>query len=382
MNKSQDRSDKGLFTILAEDGQARTGRLHLPHGTVRTPVLMPVGSQGTVKGILPRELHDLDVDMILANSYHLTLRPGLEILEKFGGLHGFMHWPKPILTDSGGFQLFSLAGLTKINDEGVHFQSHIDGSTHFLTPENVIKAQQVIGSDIAMVLDQFPGYPCEKTDAEAAVARTLLWAEISRQVAADAVQADVEQVVFAIVQGSIWPDLRIQCAQALTSMDFPGYAIGGVSVGEKRSERKVEVTTCCDVLPKEKPRYLMGVGEPEDLLPAVAAGVDMFDCVIPTRCGRNGRLYTKLGTVNIRNARFRESTAPIEQDCRCPACTHYSGAYLHHLYSRNEMLGPVLGSLHNISFFQTLFQDIRQAIENHTFSDFHNSWLARFSGQD
>ncbi len=362
------------FHIASVDGAARTGRLTLSHGTVHTPVLLPVGSQGTVKGIVPSLLEELEVEMLLANSYHLTLRPGLELLERCGGLHRFMGWKRPILTDSGGFQVFSLASLGKVSDAGVQFRSHIDGSPHFLSPESAVKAQERIGSDIAMVLDQFPAWPCTREEAEAAVKRTILWADRGLEA-----HSRPDQALFAIVQGSVWPELRRRCAEALIKRPFPGYAIGGVSVGEDRSYRKEEVASCCEVLPVDKPRYVMGVGEPEDLLPAVACGVDLFDCVIPTRCGRNGRLYTWEGTVNIRNSRFRDQFSPLEEDCPCYACRHTSAAYLHHLFQRNEMLGPVLATLHNIAFFQRLFEAIRSAIERQEFMRFHDSFLAAFT---
>ena len=362
-----------ILAINAEDARARTGLLTLPHGSVETPVLMPVGSQGTVKGILPDQLLDLDVEMILANSYHLRLRPGLDLIERAGGLHRFMGWSRPILTDSGGYQIFSLASLCQISDEGVQFRSHIDGGLHSLTPEDTVRGQEILGVDVAMVLDEFPAYPCEKAVAEGAVERTLAWAERSL-----AAQTREDQALFAIVQGSVWPDLREGCAEQLTAMSFPGYAIGGVSVGEDRNQKQEVVQTCCNRLPREKPRYLMGIGEPEDLLPAIAAGVDLFDCVIPTRCARNKRLYTWNGPVNLSNARFRDQLSPLEETCSCPACSRFSAAYLHHLYSRNEMLGPILGTLHNICFFQRLFRAVRKAIREGRYALFQEEFLAGF----
>ncbi len=362
-----------LFTVTAQDQSARTGLLRLAHGTVRTPVLMFVGTQGTVKGVLPDQLLALGVQMILSNTYHLYLRPGIEVVREAGGLHRFMAWPRPILTDSGGFQLFSLAQLCEVTDEGVQFLSHVDGSLHRLTPELVVEAQEILGSDIAMVLDHFPGYPCTEEQAREAVRRTLVWAERCK-----AAHKKPDQALFAIVQGSVWPSLRRMCARELVAMDFPGYAIGGVSVGEQRSEKLQAVEVCCGELPPEKPRYLMGVGEPEEILPAVAAGVDMFDCTIPTRCGRNRRLYTWDGTVNLANAKFRRTFDPVEPGCPCPACRNFSAAYLHHLFSREEILGPILGTLHNIAFFQRLMSECRRAIETASFRAFMEEFLAGF----
>jgi queuine tRNA-ribosyltransferase len=361
------------LTIEATDGRARRGTLTLPHGTVATPVLMPVGSQGTVKGVLPEQLEGLGVEMLLANSYHLRLRPGLELIERSGGLHRFMGWPRPILTDSGGYQIFSLASLCRVSDDGVRFRSHIDGSLHVLTPEDAVTGQEILGSDVAMVLDEFPPYPCEKRDAERAVERTLRWAERSLEA-----HRREDQALFAIVQGGVWPDLRQVCAERLTALPFPGYAIGGVSVGEEREQKQEVVRVSCELLPPDRPRYLMGVGEPEDLLPAIACGVDLFDCVIPTRCGRNRRLYTWDGPVNLGNARFRDAVAPLEPECSCPACSRFSAAYLHHLYTRDEMLGPILGTLHNLSFFQRLFAAVRAAISQGRFSAFAEEFLDRF----
>jgi queuine tRNA-ribosyltransferase len=363
-----------FFSRVATDGRARTGTLRLAHGLVHTPAFMPVGSQGTVKGILPDQLAELGVEMILANSYHLRLRPGLAVIEQSGGLHRFMGWPRPVLTDSGGFQIFSLATLCDVSDDAVTFRSHIDGNLEVVTPEDAVRSQEIMGSDIAMVLDECPPYPCERRHAERAVDRTLAWAERSLRA-----RSRGDQPLFAIVQGSIWPELRRQAAESLTAMPFPGYAIGGVSVGESRQERRDTVEQCGELLPPEKPRYLMGVGEPEDVLPAIAAGVDLFDCVIPTRCGRNRRLYTRDGPVSLSNARFRLDTGPLEADCRCPACARFSAAYLHHLYGRDEMLGPILGTLHNISFFQRLFESARRAIAEGRFHAFQAEFLERFT---
>ncbi|HNR99889.1 MAG TPA: tRNA guanosine(34) transglycosylase Tgt [Planctomycetota bacterium] len=363
-----------LFTITARDGDARAGSLRLTHGDAATPVLMPVASQATVKGVLAEQLADLGFELILANSFHLLVRPGLDVIEQAGGLHRFMGWDRPILTDSGGFQLFSLASLCKIVEEGVHFQSHVDGAVRFLSPEDAVRCQERLGSDIAMVLDEFPGYPCEKDAAERAAARTLRWAE--RCLAA---RTRGDQALFAILQGSVWPDLRASCAEKLAAMPFPGYAIGGLSVGEDRPTRAAVVKASAAALPEDRPRYAMGIGEPEDILPMVAAGVDLFDCVIPTRCGRNGRLYTFAGTVNIRNARFRGQAAPLEEGCPCPGCARTPAAYLHHLYSRDEMLGPILGTLHNLCFFQRFFARLRAAIAAGRFAAYAAEFLAGFA---
>ena len=366
-----------IFCIDARDGAARTGTLRLPHGEVSTPHLMPVGSQGTVKGILPGALRDLGVEMLLANSYHLLLRPGVDLIERAGGLHRFMGWERPILTDSGGFQVFSLGSLCKVAEKGVAFQSHIDGAMQFLGPEEAVRCQERLGSDVAMVLDEFPGYPCEETAARDAVERTLRWAARCLEA-----HAREDQALFAIVQGSVWPELRAECARRLADLPFAGYAIGGVSVGEERPLRVQAVEASAPELPAGKPRYLMGVGEPEDILPAVAAGVDLFDCVIPTRCGRNGRIYTWGGRRNIRNACFRTRLEPLEDDCMCPACRGFTAAYLHHLYMRDEMLGPILGTLHNLCFFQRLFGAVRAAIEDGRFDRFRAQFLAEFTRRE
>ena len=363
-----------ILTITARDGNARAGRLALAHGSAATPCLMPVASQGTVKGVLLANVADLGFEIILANSYHLMLRPGLDVIERAGGLHRFMGWDRPILTDSGGFQLFSLASLCKIAEEGVRFQSHVDGAMHFVGPEDAVRCQETLGSDIAMVLDEFPGYPCARDAAEAAVARTLRWAE--RCLAA---RTRADQALFAIVQGSVWPELRETCAARLRELPFPGYAIGGLSVGEDRPARVEAVRVSVAALPDARPRYVMGVGEPEDILPMVAAGVDMFDCVIPTRCGRNGRLYTFAGPVNIRNTRFRMAMEPLEPGCPCPGCARTPAAYLHHLYNRDEMMGPILGTLHNLCFFQRLFTQVRSAIGERRLGAFTAEFLGRFT---
>ncbi len=363
-----------LFTITARDGDARAAVLRLAHGSAATPVLMPVASQGTVKGVLAEQLAALGVEMILANSFHLLVRPGLDVIEQAGGLHRFMGWDRPILTDSGGFQIFSLAKLCKVGEEGVRFQSHVDGAVRFLSPEDAVRCQERLGSDIAMVLDEFPGYPCEKDAAERATARTLRWAE--RCLAA---RSREDQALFAILQGSVWPDLRASCAERLAAMPFPGYAIGGLSVGEDRPTRTAVVKASAAALPEDRPRYAMGVGEPEDILPMVASGVDLFDCVIPTRCGRNGRLYTFAGTANIRNSRFRLQMTALEEGCPCPCCARTPAAYLHHLYNRDEMLGPILGTLHNLCFFQRFFARIREAIAARRFAAFAGEFLEGFA---
>jgi queuine tRNA-ribosyltransferase len=363
-----------LLRITSRDGNARGGTLALAHGTAATPCLMPVASQGTVKGVLLENVVGLGFEIILANSYHLMLRPGLDVIARAGGLHRFMGWDRPILTDSGGFQMFSLSTLCKVAEEGVRFQSHVDGATHFLSPEDAVRCQETLGSDIAMVLDEFPGYPCAREAAEAAVARTLRWAE--RCLAA---HTRTDQALFAIVQGSVWPDLREKCAARLRELPFPGYAIGGLSVGEDRPARVEAVRASVAALPEERPRYVMGVGEPEDILPMVAAGVDLFDCVIPTRCGRNGRLYTFAGPVNIRNTRFRMSMDVLEPGCPCPACARTPVAYLHHLYNRDEMLGPILGTLHNLCFFTRLFGSIRHAIAEGRLAAFTEEFLRCFA---
>ncbi len=337
---------------------------------------MPVGTQATVKTLSPEDLKAAGAEIILGNTYHLFLRPGQELIRRMGGLHGFMSWPSPILTDSGGYQVFSLSDLKKIQEEGVTFQSHIDGARHLFTPESVMEIETALGSDIIMPLDECTPYPCEYEYAKESCAMTLRWAERSKK-SFDEFESvrRAPQALFGIVQGSTYEDLRLDCARKLVDMGFDGYAIGGLSIGEPKSAMGdlIDLTVAC--LPVDQPRYLMGAGTPEDLVDAVGRGLDMFDCVIPTREGRNGALYTKEGRININNARFREDEGPLEEDCNCYACRTFSRAYLRHLYHAGEILGPRMGTLHNVHFFVGLARRMRQAILDDTFLDWRTDFL-------
>lgn len=363
------------FEITARDPScaARTGRLQLPHGAVETPVFMPVGTQATVKALCQQDLEQLDAQIILGNAYHLYLRPGTEIIAAAGGLHRFMDWPRPMLTDSGGFQVFSLGALNKISDEGVAFQSHLDGSRHFLTPEKAIDIQTAIGADIIMSFDDCTDYPAERGAAETSMRRTLDWAR--RGLEQWRRQEAPGQALFGIVQGSVYEDLRRESAAGTVALDFPGYAIGGVSVGETKEEMYQVVRWTAPLLPEERPRYLMGVGPPEDLLEAVEQGVDMFDCVMPTRNARNGSLFTSAGRVNIKNARFARDFGPLDPACPCPVCARYSRAYLHHLFRAREILALRLNTLHNLSFMLHFAANIRAAIRAGSFQRFKRRFL-------
>ena len=345
---------------------ARLGKLATGHGTVDTPAFMPVGTQGTVKGISTGELTELGTEMILANSYHLYLRPGVEIVARTGGLHRMMNWSGGIITDSGGFQVFSLGGLRKVEDDGVTFTSHIDGSTHYLTPERVMRIQNILGSDIAMVLDQCPPYPMPYAEMQLAVERTTRWAARCRDA-----HLREEQALFGIVQGGVYRDLREQSAAELVEMDFPGYAIGGLSVGEPK-ELMYDILDLLDpLLPAEKPRYLMGVGSPDALLEGSRLGVDLFDCVLPTRIARNGRVMTSRGYLNIRNAVYAADTAPLDEECGCPVCANYTRAYIRHLFNAGEILGMRLTSYHNLYYLVQLMLKIREAIRENRFALFY-----------
>jgi queuine tRNA-ribosyltransferase len=361
------------FSLVATDGSARSGLLRTPHGIVETPIFMPVGTQATVKGLTPEMVHDAGAQIILGNTYHLALRPGDELIGDLGGLHKFMHWDGPILTDSGGFQLFSLATQVKITDQGAAFRSHIDGSPLELTPEKAVEIQQNLGSDIAMVLDECPPADSDPVKMRAAVERTIRWAERCKKH-----HSRPEQAQFAIVQGGLDRDLRAFCARELTAMDFPGYALGGFSVGESPEAMHAALPACAVLLPVSKPRYLMGVGRPEDLLVGIAAGIDMFDCVMPTRNGRNALAFTADGPIRLRNAKHRRDSTPVESSCSCYCCANYSRGYLHHLFAADEMLGPTLLSLHNIAFYLRLMADSRKAIAQGTFAAFHSECLARW----
>ena len=354
------------FELASQDSgsMARAGVIHTPHGDVVTPAFCPVGTQATVKTLSPRELVELDVHMLLGNTYHLYLRPGSDLVERMGGLHKFMGWNRAILTDSGGFQVFSLKGLRVVDDDGVTFRSHIDGSEHRFTPERVVEIQEQLGSDIAMVLDE-----CAEPDDYAynvsALRRTHYWAERCLQA-----QTRSDQALFGIVQGGIFEDLRAESARVLTSLDFPGYAIGGLSVGESKVDMLRTLDRVTPLLPTDKPRYLMGVGSPEDLVEGVGRGIDMFDCVLPTRLARNGAVFTAQGRLNLRNSRFKDDPLPIEEGCSCYACRHFSRAYLRHLVIAKEILGLRLNTLHNLQFLLELMRGLRQAILDGRYEDF------------
>ena len=350
------------FTLDAEDAGARAGTLKTPHGDVRTPAFMPVGTQASVKGLAPDELRACGASMILANAYHCYLRPGAQVVARAGGLHRFMGWERPILTDSGGFQIFSLSRLSRVDDEGYHFASHLDGSRHTFTPESVVALQETLGSDVAMVLDDLAPAGVDEGRAAEAAARTLRWAERSL-----AAKQRADQLTFAIVQGSTYEGLRRQNARALAALDFPGYAIGGLWVGEPKADSLRMAAATCEELPREKPRYLMGVGTPEDLLSCLDAGIDLFDCVYPTRCARHALALTSAGRLNLRNARFAQDFGPLDRECGCAACAQFSRAYLAHLFRAGESLGPRMVSVHNVAFMTRLARDARLAIAEQRF---------------
>lgn len=359
------------FELLSQDGSARRGRLHTAHGAVETPAFMAVGTQATVKGITPEQLEQVGTQVVLGNTYHLALRPGADIIAGFGGLHRFMHWPRPILTDSGGFQIFSLASNLKIDDRAAVFRSHIDGALFELTPEEAVRIQECLGSDIAMCLDECPPFDANAEQHRAAAERTMQWAARCR-----AAHRRPDQALFAIVQGGLDLALRGRCTEALVALDFPGYALGGFSVGETMQQMATALGPAAALLPDRKPRYLMGVGRPDDLLCAVERGIDMFDCVLPTRNGRNATAFTSRGAVKLRNAQFKRDSQPLESDCDCPACRNYCRGYLHHLFLAEEMLGPTLVSLHNLAFYNRLMAQMRAAIEGQCFASFRDRCLA------
>jgi queuine tRNA-ribosyltransferase len=357
------------FTLAATDGAARTGTLELPHGTIETPVFMPVGTYGTVKAMSPAELTDLGAQIVLGNTFHLWLRPGLDVIGKHAGLHRFMGWNAPLLTDSGGYQVFSLGPLRKVSEEGVAFQSPVNGDKLFLTPEESMRIQRVLDSDIAMIFDECTPYPADLPVAQASMELSLRWAERSRR-AWDASTGAHANALFGIVQGGMHERLRDVSLAGLQQIGFDGYAIGGLSVGEPKDDMLRILRHTAPQLPADRPRYLMGVGTPEDIVDAVAAGVDMFDCVLPTRNARNGWLYTRFGTVKLRNARYRDDTAPVDPACGCYTCRHFSRAYLHHLQRANEILGARLNTLHNLYYYLELMRGLRGAIRSGRLLDF------------
>jgi len=372
------------FQLLGNDVStgARRGRLTTLHGSVETPIFMPVGTQGTVKAVTPAHLREIGAQIILGNTYHLNLRPGSEVIRDLGGLHRFMGWDGPILTDSGGFQVFSLAKLREVRDEGVAFQSHLDGASLFLGPAEVMAIQANLGSDIAMVLDECPPWPCEKDACARACERTLRWARKCREIATGNGFLGSGRHVFAIVQGSTFDDLRAEAAQALSALDFPGYAIGGVSVGEPEPEMLRQVAATAPLLPRDKPRYTMGLGTPPQILKMIALGVDMFDCVLPTRVARNGLAFTPHGPINLRNERFRTDGRPLVEGLENYTCRNFSRAYLRHLFMAGEMLGGTLVTIHNLHFFVDLTAQARAHIEAGDYGTWHRQWIERYeSGQ-
>jgi len=365
------------FEVLATDPSgARLGRLTTPHGVIETPAFMPVGTAATVKGQTQQDLEDLNAQIILANTYHLSLRPGHELIREMGGLHSFMSWPRPILTDSGGFQVFSLSGLRKVSDEGVTFRSHLDGSEHFLSPEKALEIEIALGADIIMALDECIETPSEESRARDAAARTLRWARRSRDYFAQHGDAS-RQALFGIVQGGTQAALRKENASALVELDFPGYAIGGLAVGEPHHVTCEMAEAAGSRLPPDRPRYLMGVGKPEQIIDYVRLGVDMMDCVLPTRSARHGCLFTSQGRVLIRNAKYANDPRPIDENCGCAVCRRYSRAYLRHLYATGEFLSIILNTHHNLYFYLDIMREIREAIRFGNLERFRSDLQAR-----
>ncbi|MDA8329353.1 MAG: tRNA guanosine(34) transglycosylase Tgt [Betaproteobacteria bacterium] len=360
------------FNLHRTDGRARRGTVHLTHGDIETPAFMPVGTYGTVKAMSPDELKEVGAHIVLGNTFHLWLRPGLEVIAAHGGLHRFMGWDRPILTDSGGFQVYSLGALRKITEEGVRFASPLNGDKLFLTPEESMRIQKILNSDIVMIFDECTPYPAEHSAAADSMRLSLRWAERSKQA-----HSGNPNALFGIVQGGMYEDLRDESLRELAQMDFDGYAIGGLSVGEPKADMRRILCHVAPQLPADKPRYLMGVGTPEDLVAAVEQGIDMFDCVLPTRNARHGILFTQWGDMRIKNARFRTDTQPVDEHCTCYACRHFSRAYLHHLIRCGEILGARLATQHNLHYYQQLMAGLRNAIEHRQLQDF----VARFHEQ-
>jgi queuine tRNA-ribosyltransferase len=367
------------FSIAATDGKARTGAIQMRRGEIRTPAFMPVGTAATVKAMKPESVRGTGADIILGNTYHLMLRPGAERVDRLGGLHKFMNWPRPILTDSGGYQVMSLVELRKLTEQGVEFRSHLDGSKHMLTPERSMEIQRLLGSDIVMAFDECPRADRPKDEIAASMELSMRWARRSREGFDVGEEHASSAALFGIQQGALHEDLRRISADALTNIGFDGYAVGGLAVGEGQEAMFGVLDYAPDMLPADRPRYLMGVGKPDDLVGAVERGIDMFDCVLPTRSGRNGQAFTWNGPLNLRNARFAEDTGPLDARCTCPVCTTYSRAYIHHLVKSGEMLGAMLVTEHNLSFYQALMQAMRESIAGGTFasfaSDFRRDYL-------
>ncbi|WP_282092180.1 tRNA guanosine(34) transglycosylase Tgt [Epibacterium ulvae] len=363
-------TQKFEFDLKATDGAARTGVISTPRGEIRTPAFMPVGTAATVKAMMPESVRATGADILLGNTYHLMLRPTAERIDRLGGLHKFMNWNRPILTDSGGFQVMSLAGLRKLTEKGVTFKSHIDGSKHELTPERSMEIQRLLGSDIVMCFDECPALPADRDRIAESMRLSMRWADRSREAFGDR----PGHALFGIMQGGLEQDLREESAQALTDISFDGYAVGGLAVGEGQEAMFGCLDYAPGFLPKDKPRYLMGVGKPDDIVGAVARGIDMMDCVLPSRSGRTGQAFTRRGVVNIKNARHAEDPRPLDEGCTCPACSNYSRAYLHHVFRSNEMISGMLLTWHNLHYFQDIMQEMRDAIAAGTFE----AWQANF----
>ena len=361
------------FDLHATDGKARTGTIRTPRGKIRTPAFMPVGTAGTVKAMLPESVRATGADILLGNTYHLMLRPTAERIERLGGLHRFMNWDRPILTDSGGFQVMSLAGLRKLTEEGVTFKSHIDGSTHELTPERSMEIQRLLGSDIVMCFDECPALPADRERIAQSMRLSMRWAERSKAAFGDR----PGHALFGIQQGGLDTDLRAESAAALQGIGFDGYAVGGLAVGEGQNAMFGVLDHAPDMLPVDKPRYLMGVGKPDDIVGAVKRGIDMMDCVLPSRSGRTGQAFTRFGVVNIKNARHADDPRPLDAECQCPACRTYSRAYLHHVFRSQEMISGMLLTWHNLRYFQDLMAGMRGAIAEGAFA----SWETDFHGK-
>ncbi len=366
------------FELSATDGAARTGVLSTPRGEIRTPAFMPVGTAGTVKAMLPQSVREAGADILLGNTYHLMLRPGAERIARLGGLHKFMDWQRPILTDSGGFQVMSLSQLRKITEEGVRFQSHIDGHSEFLSPERAMEIQRLLGSDIQMVLDECPAFGATESEIEKSLALSMRWARRSKI----AFGEQPGRTCFGIVQGGVFPHLRMRSALALQEIGFEGYAVGGLAVGEGQTAMFDTLDASMPHLPADRPRYLMGVGKPDDIVGAVLRGIDMFDCVLPTRSGRNGQAFTWSGPLNLKNARHAEDQSPLDPDCRCPACRQFSRAYLHHVVKSGEIIAAMLLTWHNLTFYQDLMARLRAAISEGRAGDFAAIFRDGYSGDN
>ena len=371
-------SDRFEFSVLARDGRARSGTISTPRGQIRTPAFMPVGTAATVKAMMPESVRATGADILLGNTYHLMLRPGAERIARLGGLHHFMNWDRPILTDSGGFQVMSLAGLRKLTEEGVTFSSHIDGSKHFLSPETSMEIQRLLGSDIVMAFDECPALPATDAEVAKSMRMSMRWAQRSR----DAFGDRPGHALFGIMQGGVTPELREESAEALKAIGFEGYAIGGLAVGEGQEAMFGVLDYAPGFLPEDKPRYLMGVGKPDDIVGAVQRGVDMMDCVLPSRSGRTGQAWTRMGQVNIKNARHADDPRPLDAECTCPACTGYSRAYLHHVFRAGEMISGMLLTWHNLHYFQELMAGMRDAIAAGGLDDFVAAFHARRAAGD